>query len=119
MQRVLLSRQRRIVTRFYRRPTFLVPLLVGAAVTVLTIWLNQREDWLHEMFRPLLSPGVIGYILAGGVHGGASAETLDLVWGVGNGLVWAAASLIVVQAVRTIIRMSRSRRLPLNSPERR
>jgi hypothetical protein len=36
----------------------------------------------------LFAPGIIGYMLVGGVHGGESAVTLGIAYVVANGVVW-------------------------------
>ena len=54
----------------------------GAALIV------QSPDPLTGLLRYLFAPGVLGYLLVGGIHGGASETTLKGAYVLANGLAW-------------------------------
>lgn len=44
----------------------------------------------HSPLNWLIAPGFIGVFLVGGVHGGASESTIEIVWSIANAAFWTA-----------------------------
>lgn len=63
-------------------------LVVVAGVSFASDRIGQLPGGLTGVREYLFAPGVVGYLLAGGVHGGASSETLVLAWDFANGVFW-------------------------------
>lgn len=86
------------MTRFHRPAAFLAPLLVGVAAAIVSAWLISRSGGPDRdaWYWPLLSPGIVGFALAGGVHGGASGSALAAAWGLATGIAWAAVAALAL-----------------------
>jgi hypothetical protein len=49
----------------------------------------------------VFAPGMLGYLLLGGVHGSASVSSLSLAWSVTNGLFWAGVMQFCLNVARS------------------
>jgi hypothetical protein len=75
-----------------KRPRHLfIAASLGTAIGVATFMTvaspsgSGPSDW----YWPLLVPSVVGFMLVGGVHGGASDTTVTIAMAIANGVIWA------------------------------
>lgn len=65
----------------------------GVISSVLTfLYVRLTVTPAHGAFDILIMPGVVGYLLIGGVHGGASERALELAQSISNGFFWGFAA---------------------------
>jgi hypothetical protein len=83
-------------------------LIIEAALTCATsIAYEKIPASSHALLGWLIAPGLIGELLVGGVHGGASQATREVAWSEANGAFWAVVLKSVFVAASTAIALHR------------
>jgi hypothetical protein len=78
----------------FRRVVLLISFL---CITALGLGMSDRQP--PSLWQILLVPGVIGQMLIGGAHGGASEGALKIAGSIANGLFWAGLIQCVLFAI--------------------
>jgi hypothetical protein len=92
-----------------RLAIFVIVALVAAVLT--SVYVHQPFEDERRALDVLIMPGIIGYMLVGGVHGGASVTTLKVATCVANGFFWGLGVSLIVAVASDVRAHSAARRL--------